>query len=127
MAVLEAEVAIQHRSFVLNTTPVRHGQAAEGTHANPVTRYVYAIYPMHWRNPHTDPITIDEAARTITDLIMDVPDPGPYKKGDIVLVNGFAFDVQGQPELAEWADGLYPFKEYDDMSFGGTVHIRRVT
>lgn len=126
MAVLDAEVPIQHRVFVQNTTGARHGQKSEGTHAPAVTRYAYQVYPMHWRNPHTDPIQVEDVARTVTDLLIDVPDPSVYKKRDMVLINGIAFDVQGLPDEAEWGGGTMLFKEYDDM-FGGTVHVRRVT
>lgn len=115
-----------HRVFVPNSAPVRHGQAAEGTLADPVQRFVYQIYPARWQRPVPDPINIEDLARTETNLLMDVPDSSVYKNQDQVLVKGKAFVVQANPEFESWGDGMQIMSEYDDM-FGGTVLIRRVT
>jgi hypothetical protein len=129
MAVLEAQVPVMHRVFVQNTGNTgRHGSAAEGTLSDPIARYALDVYPAHWaRGVTLDPVDIDTAARTVIDMLMDVPDPSVYKKRDEVLINGIAFVVQGLPEITgDWAEGMMPLPEYDDM-FGGVVHIRRVT
>lgn len=125
MAVLRAQVPIQHRSFIPNTDPVRHGQAGEGTLADPVQRFAIQIYPMSWTNPDQDPITIDAAGRTVTDLLVDVEDPSIYKKNDEILINDVSFVVQGLPGFDDVALG--PLPEFDDLLGGGTVHVRRVT
>lgn len=126
MAVLAAEVPVEHRVFIPNTTPGRHGSAQEGTLSDPIDRLAYQIYPARWQRPVPDPINLEDIARTVTDLVMDVPDPSMYKKRDVVLVNGIAFEVQGLPDFTGWGDGLQIMSEYDDM-FGGSVLIKRVT
>lgn len=127
MAVLDAQVPVAHRSFVPNSAPGRHGSAQEGTLSDPVTRYAYQVYPARWQRPVPDPINLEDTGRTITNLLMDVPDPSVYKKRDSVLINGLAYEVQGLPEAeGDWGNGTQLFPEYDDM-FGGTVLIRRVT
>lgn len=129
MAVLEAEVPVLHRVFIPNVASTgRHGSAAEGALSAPVSRFAYQVYSAHWNKGVTqDPINIEESARTITDLLLDVPDPSVYKKHDEVEVNGISYVVQGLPVADnQWSDNTMPFPEYDDM-FGGTVHIRRVT
>lgn len=126
MAVLDAQVPVMHRVFVPNSAPTRHGQTDEGTLADPVERFAYQVYPARWQRPVPDPIDIENYDKTINNLIMDVPDPSVYKKRDQVLLNGIAFDVQGNPSLEDWGDGMQIMPEYDDM-FGGQVLIRRVT
>lgn len=127
MAVLDAEVPVAHRVYVENTGGTgRHGSSEEGTLSDPVTRYVYQIYPARWQRPVPDPINIEDLDRSITDLIMDVPDSSVYKQHDTVLIKGISFVVQGLPEFEGWGDGLQIMSSYDDM-FGGTVLIRRVT
>jgi hypothetical protein len=125
--VLQAEIAIQHLVYVPHTGSTgRHGSSQEGTHAAPVTRYAYQIYPARWQRPVPDPINLEDIARTVTDLIMDVPDPSVYKKLDDVLIQGISFQVQGLPDYTGWGDGLQIMSEYDDM-FGGIVLVKRVT
>lgn len=126
MAVLEAQVPVGHCVFTPNTVPGRHGSAQEGTLADPVTRYVYQVYPARWQRPVPDPINMEDLDRSVTDLIMDVPDSSVYKQHDTVLIKGVSFVVQGLPEFEGWGDGLQIMSEYDDM-FGGMVLIKRVT
>jgi hypothetical protein len=127
MAVVDAEVPVLHRVWVPNSGPVtRHGQASEGTYADPIERFVYQVYPARWQRPVPDPINIEDLARTETNLLMDVPDSSVYKNQDRVLINGVAFVVQGKPEFEDWGDGMQIMSSYDDM-FGGQVLIRRVT
>lgn len=126
MSYPEAKVPIQHRVFIQNTTRVRHGEAQEGTLAEPVQRFIIQVYPARWQRPTPDPINVEDYTRTITNLVMDVPDPKVYKKHDTVLINGTSFVVQGNPDVdANWGDGTQMFPEYDDL-FGGQVLIRRV-
>lgn len=127
MAVLEAQVPVEHRVFNENTVSTgRHGSSQEGTLSAPVTRYVYQVYPARWQRPVPDPINLEDVDRSVTDLIMDVPDSSVYKQRDTVLVNGVSFVVQGLPKFEGWGDGLQIMSEYDDM-FGGMVLIKRVT
>jgi hypothetical protein len=127
MAVLEAEVPVQHRVWVQNSGPQpRHGQAAEGIYSDPIDRFIYQVYPARWQRPIPDPINIEDLGRTDTNLLMDAPDATVYKNQDQVLINGIAFVVQGNPGFEDWGDGLQIMSSYDDM-FGGTVLIRRVT
>lgn len=127
MAVLEAEIPVEHRVFVENSGSTgRHGSSQEGTLSAPITRYAYQVYPARWQRPVPDPINLEELDRTITDLLMDVPDPSVYKQRDTVLINGTSFVVQGLPDFQGWGDGLQIMGEYDDI-FGGSVLIKRVT
>jgi hypothetical protein len=122
----DAQVPIMHRVFVKNTTAGRHGSAEEGTLSDPVQRFIIQVYPARWQRPTPDPINMEDYTRTITNLVMDVPDPKVYKKHDEVLINGTSFVVQGNPDVdANWADGTQIFPEYDSL-FGGQVLIRRV-
>jgi hypothetical protein len=128
MAVLDAEVPVEHRVWVQNSgSQQRHGQAAEGTYAEPITRYAYQVYPARWQRPTPDPINIEDLARTDINLLMDVPDATVYKNQDQVLINGTAFVVQGNPAFEDWGDGMQLMREYDDLIGGGQVLIRRVT
>lgn len=128
--VLDPEIAVEHLVWVPEVDGTgavvtgRHG-LVQGQLQPPVTRMVFAIYPMHWRNPHTDPITTDEMARTLSDVLIDVPDSTIYKKLDHVVISGNDFEVQGQPWDSDWGQDM-PFSDYDDC-FGGVVHARRVT
>jgi hypothetical protein len=127
MSVLEAEVVVQHRVFIENTASTgRHGSSQEGTLSDPIERKVFQIFPARWQRPVPDPINLEDLDRSITDLLMDVPDPSVYKQRDTVLINGVSFVVQGLPDFQGWGDGLQIMSEYDDM-FGGSVLIRRVT
>lgn len=126
MAVLEAQVPVEHRVFTENpATTGRHGSSQEGTLAEPVTRYAYQIYPANWTTPRPDPINMENMDNSITNLLMDVPDPSVYHQRDTVLIHGKSFIVQGIPEFDDWGNGMQIMGEYDDM-FGGTVLIRRV-
>lgn len=127
MSVLEAQVPIQHRVFVKNNaTTGRHGSSEEGTLSAPVQRKVIQVYPARWQRPTPDPINMEDYTRTVTNLVMDVPDPTVYKKRDEVLINGVAFVVQGLPDVdANWGNGNQMLPQYDDL-FGGQVLIRRV-
>jgi hypothetical protein len=127
MPVLDAEVPVMHRVFVQNTGPQpHHGMSDEGTLSDPIERFIYQVYPARWQRPIPDPIDLENYDKTISNFIMDVPDSSVYKKRDQVLVNGIAFEVQGQPGLESWSSGMQIMSEYDDM-FGGQVLIRRVT
>jgi hypothetical protein len=127
MSVLAAEVPVEHRVFVPNSSSTgRHGSAEEGTLSDPITRYAYQIYQARWQRLVPDPINTEDIDRSVTDLLMDVPDSSVYKKRDTVLINGVSFVVQGLPDFEGWGDGLQIMSEYDDM-FGGTVLIKRVT
>jgi hypothetical protein len=127
VAVLEAEIPVSHRVFVENTSSTgRHGSAQEGTLSDPITRYAYQVYPARWQRPIPDPINLEDLDKTVTDLLMDVPDPSVYKQRDTVLINGVSFVVQGLPDFQGWGDGLQLMGEYDDM-FGGSILIKRVT
>lgn len=125
---MDAQIPVEHRVFVPNdpNVPLRHGQAAEGELAEPVTRYAFQIYPANWQSLRPDPINVETLDRTIIDLIMDVPDSSVYKDRDTVMVKGKSFVVQGNPEFDDWGDGLQMMPEYDEF-FGGTVLIKRVT
>lgn len=127
MSVPDAQVVIQHRVFVKNPASTgRHGSAEGGSLSEPVERKIIQVYPARWQRPTPDPISIEDYTQTVTNLVMDVPDPKIYKKRDEVLINGTAFLVQGLPDVdANWGDGTQIFPEYDDM-FGGQVLIRRV-
>lgn len=122
MAVLDAEVPVMHRVFVLGTNTGRHGSAQEGTLSDPIPRFAYQIYAKRWGTPRTDITTTEIEVGTTTDMLLDVPDATVYKKRDTVEISGVSYEVQGRPE--DWAgDQMMP--DYDDM-FGGTVLIRRV-
>lgn len=126
MSVLAAEVPVTHRVFVQNTASTgRHGSSDEGTLSDPIQRFAYQVYPARWQRPVPDPINIEDYDRTITNMIMDVPDPSVYAKRDQVQVNGIAYEVQGMPVAEGWGDGRQIMSEYDDM-FGGQILMRRV-
>lgn len=128
MSVMEAQVPVWHRVFTQNSGSTgRHGSSTEGTLSDPIQRWAYQVYPARWQRPVPDPIDIEDSNRTVTNMLMDVPDPTLYKKGDSVLVNGFSFEVQGFTNMeSDWGNGLQMLPEYDDL-FGGQILIRRVT
>jgi hypothetical protein len=129
VSVLPANIAIQHQVWVWEVdgqgNPVLDGDGnPQGSLAAPVTRYIIGIQQLH--DGRVDPISIEYVERTITDLILEVPDPTLYKKLDRVLVDTTgeqaAYEVQGRP--VNWRIGL-PWQHYANL-FGGTVHVRRV-
>lgn len=126
MPVWDAQVPVSHRVFIPNSTPGRHGSSDEGALSDPIDRMVYQVYPARWQRPVPDPIDTEDYDKTVTNMLMDVPDPSVYKKRDQVLLNGIAFQVQGQPAQESWGNGMQIMTEYDDM-FGGQVLIKRVT
>ena len=109
-----------------NGSTGRHGSSQEGTLSDPIDRFAYQVYPARWQRAIPDPIDLENLDKTITDLLMDVPDPTVYKARDTVQINGVSFVVQGLPDFMGWGTGLQIMSEYDDM-FGGQVLIRRVT
>jgi hypothetical protein len=123
----DAQVVVWHRVFVKNPASTgRHGSAEEGTLSDPIERKVYQVYPARWQRPTPDPINIEDLTNTITNLVMDCPDPSIFKTRDQVLINGVAFLVQGLPAVdANWGNGTQMLPEYDSL-FGGQVLIRRV-
>lgn len=128
MPVMDAQVPVMHRVFHQNPVSTgRHGSASEGTLSDPIQRWAYQVYPARWQRATPDPINVEDNDRTVTNMLMDVPDPTVYKKGDSVLVNGFSFEVQGFANMeSNWGNGTQMLPEYDDL-FGGQVLIRRVT
>lgn len=126
MALLDAQVPVAHRVFTPNTgTPTRHGQADEGTLSEPIPRLAYQVYPANWQGLRPDPINWQDFDRTITTLIMDVPDPSVYHVRDTVMIHGKSFLVQGLPEFSDQGDGTKMGTGYD-RHFGGQVLLKRV-
>jgi hypothetical protein len=129
LTVLPAKIPIQHQVWVWQVDS-QGKQVLDadgnpvGSLAAPVTRYIIGIQQLH--DGRVDPISVEYVERTITDLILEVPDPTLYKKLDRVLVNTtgetVAYEVQGRP--VNWQIGL-PWQHYSKL-FGGTVHVRRV-
>jgi hypothetical protein len=122
MPVFPATIEIQHQIWTVTGTD-GHGNPI-GSLSDPIIRYIIGIQQLG--DGRVDPISIEYDERTITDLILEVPDPTLYKKLDNVLVNNgdewLAYEVQGKP--VSWSRGL-PFQRYASL-FGGTVHVRRV-
>ena len=123
LSVFPTSIEVRHRSYVTDGGVDADGNET-GALADPVTRMIIGIQQLH--DGRVDPISIEYVDRTITDLILQVPDPRPYKKGDTVLVfNGvdwLSYEVQNRP--VSWSNGL-PWQRYSGL-FGGTVHVRRV-
>lgn len=122
MPILPATIPIQHQVFTPGGVDAHNNPT--GRLSDPVTRYIIGIQQLH--DGRVDPISVEFVERTITDLILEVPNPRLYKKLDRVLVNNgnewLAYEVQGQP--VSWSNGL-PWQRYAGL-FGGTVHVRRV-
>lgn len=116
-----APIAIQYEAWITLDTDDGHGNAAHD-YADPVTKYVTAIHPLH-RLPHHDIASADYEARSMLDYIMIVPDASIYHKNDRVTVWDMVFLVQGYP--FNWG-GNDPFG-FDKTFFGGEIHIERVT
>lgn len=117
-APFEPTIPILHKIWVAS------GPRGAGEFADPITRYVYSIAPMHWRAPHDDPVDVEAVARTMADILLDTPEPDVYKKLDSVLIHGISFEIQGQPAAMDWNKDM-PMPDYDNM-FGAMVHARRV-
>ena len=99
MTLIPALIPFQH--LVWSPTGVKddHGNDP-GKMSDPIDHKAIEIHPLHWRNPHVDPISADYMDRTETDILIEVEEPGLYKKLDQVIVNGIDYDVQGIP--ANW-------------------------
>jgi hypothetical protein len=122
MPIFPASIEILHQIFTVTGTD-SHGNPV-GSLSEPITRLIIGIQQLG--DGRVDPISIEYVERTITDLILEVPDPTLYKKLDSVSVyNGvewLAYEVQGKP--VSWSRGL-PWQRYSSI-FGGTVHVRLV-
>lgn len=123
MSVLDAEIPIYHQVFIPPLGGV--GRNNPGSLSDPILRFVYSVAPMaSWGSVRADPIDVDAVARTVQDILIDVPDPSLYKKLDTVVIQGVSYEIQGQPDQNDWGANM-PFADYDDM-FGAVVHARRV-
>lgn len=122
MSVFPLSIEIQHQIFTATGTD-GHGNPT-GALSDPIPRQIIGIQQLG--DGRVDPISVDFDQRTVTDLILQVPDPTLYKKLDNVLVfNGdewLAYEVQGKP--VNWSLNM-PWQRYSKI-FGGTVHVRRV-
>lgn len=122
MPIFPCLVEIQHQIWTSTGTDA-HGNPT-GSLSAPITRMIIGIQQLG--DGRVDPISVDYDERTITDLILEVPDPTLYSKLDNVLIydgaDWEAYEVQGKP--VSWSRGL-PFQRYAAI-FGGTVHVRRV-
>lgn len=122
MPVFPATIPIQHYVYT-GSTDDAHGNETP-TYADPVTRMIIGIQQLG--DGRVDPISVEYVERTITDLIIQVPDPTLYKKLDNIGVNNtvewLLYEVQGKP--VSWSNGL-PWQRYSSL-FGGTLHVRRV-
>jgi hypothetical protein len=124
-SVLPATIEVQHQVYEYTGTTDARGNKV-GALADPVTRLVISFYRLGWESPRHDPISLDYEARTITDLLMLVPDPNIYKKLDRVLIpsgsDWVAYEVQNI--TISWSEG-FTWRRYAPL-LGGEVHIRRV-
>lgn len=121
MSFVEPKIPIQHK--VWTEGPVDgHGNATH-YYADPVERLAMSVAPLDWRRTIPDEITPDYVARIEFGIEIVVEDPSLYKKWDLVLWWGLAFEVQSYP--IDWSQGV-PFRGFEDL-LGGTVHARRVT
>lgn len=121
MSIFAANIGVQHQVWTKTGTKDSHNKDIY-THGPVIPRAVIAVHPLH-RIARHDPTTVEYEARTETDLLMEVPDATLYSKNDRVLLYGKAFLVQNDPR--NWG-GDDPFG-FDVSTFGGTVHIKRVT
>jgi hypothetical protein len=111
MPVFPATITVQHQVWVWNTNgdgnPVLDADGnPTGQLSAPVDRKVIGFQQLH--DGRVDPISPDYVERTITDIVMEVPDGSVYKKLDrVTLASGgeqVAFEVQGRPPT--WRQGL---------------------
>jgi hypothetical protein len=123
MPIFPTSVEIQHLQWVKDGSTDADGNPT-GAFSDPVVRLIIGIQQLG--DGRVDPISVEYVERTITDLLLQVPDTTPYKKLDRVLVNNgvewLAYEVQNRP--VSWSNGL-PWQRYSQI-FGGTVHVRRV-
>lgn len=130
MPVFPAVITVEHQVWVWDTD-VDDNKILDadgnptGALADPVDRKIIGFQQLH--DGRVDPINPDYVERTITDIIMEVPDGTVYHKLDRVLLNRtadewLAFEVQGRTPT--WQQGI-PWQHYARL-FGDTVHIRRV-
>lgn len=123
---MNPEVVVLHRVFVPNSGPqTRHGMTDEGTLSDPITRYAFQFYPARWQRPVPDPVDTEDYDRSISNMILDTPEPSMYKKRDQIEVDGVAYLVQGRPEAESWSNGNQLMSQYDSF-FGGQILVRRV-
>jgi peptidoglycan hydrolase-like protein with peptidoglycan-binding domain len=137
MPVFPATITIQHQSWTFDTDsngdPVLDADGnPTGSLGPPVTRKIIGFQQMG-EGQTQDPISPDYVQRTITDILMEVPDGSIYNKLDRVLLPNAAFGTPGPQEgvafevmgfSPTWQSGL-PWRHYAKL-FGDTVLIRRV-
>lgn len=122
MSLIDATIPIGHQVAIV-TGQDSHGNDVVGYPNPPIQRMAIAIYPPTFQRAKPDPVTVEEAERTETELFVEVPDATLYKKPDRVLLSGVSYRVEGLPR--NWGSDA-PFG-FDAEMFGGTLHVRRVT
>jgi hypothetical protein len=122
MTLLDADKDIGHQ-VCISTGTDSHGNETFGYPNPPIPRKAIAIYPESWARPRPDPVDVETLARTMTNLLIDVPDATIFKKNDRILIFGKSFRVQNDPR--NWGSDA-PFG-LDASMFGGTVHVERTT
>jgi hypothetical protein len=125
-------ITIQHRVYVFDGGTDDRGNPT-GALAAPVDELVVTFFRMDWAAPAHDPISLDYLSRTITDVMMLVPDSSIYKKLDQVLLpvqlvanpadtDWLAYEVQNVP--ISWKAG-FPLPR-SGYGLADEVHVRRV-
>lgn len=123
MSILEANIPVQHQVWTDSTERDSHGNKV-GSYAPPVERKVIGIWPASASVSRSDVVNPNVVARTETDVMLDVDNPSIYGAKDLVIIDGFKFKVQAQPQFSNW-DNM-PIAGYADL-VPGQVHVKRVT
>lgn len=123
MAILESRIPVMHRVWSSEISKDSHGNRI-GALGAPIQRYVIAIYPASATLSRDDYMSPNVVARSETDIMVDVDDASIYHNQDQIIIDGIAFDVQGEPALMGW-DAM-PIAGYADI-VPSSVHCRRVT
>lgn len=123
MPIFEANIPILHRVWSQSGGNDSHGNPIGGLGA-PVQRYAISIYPANKTLNRNDVVSPNVVARTETDIMVDVDDASIYHNQDQIIIDGIAFNIQGEPGLMGW-DAM-PISGYADIVPSG-IHCKRVT
>jgi hypothetical protein len=114
---------MQHRVWVDTDAKDSHGNVI-GELAEPVDRLFILCYPANRTLGVDDVVSPNVVARTETDIMVDVHDPETYHNRDQLIIDGIAFNIQGEPGLMGW--DKMPFEGYASM-VPSSIHCQRVT
>lgn len=121
MTLLQALLVVSHSKYTGSTDA--DGYPTGDGYAAPVSRTVYAIYPLSSQLTMTG----DYDRRVITSKVVMVPDVSQYSPRDKVVLPGSAAEYFVSADVRDYSNGPWKFKPSPDAENFGEVIVELVT